>query len=188
MKQDLRIIKTKNNLFLTLLSLMKNNSIEEIKVSDICNKAMINRSTFYAHYNDKYELLIDCLNNIKSELIEKLATNVHILNTKNYYLELIRLLLDTIDENRDLYFGIMVNNQNNIVMDIVYDVAEKDIKMRLLNDYNDNTTIPATFISRFYLGAIVSIVLEYLKTNKKYPKDKILEYLNKLIPEDIDML
>lgn len=36
---------------------MKNKSFEEIKVSDICKEAHINRSTFYNNFNDKYDLL-----------------------------------------------------------------------------------------------------------------------------------
>ena len=56
-KIDLRIIKTKKNIYETFENLMKNHSFEEIKVSDICTLAMIIRYTFYAHYNDKYELL-----------------------------------------------------------------------------------------------------------------------------------
>ena len=38
-KNDLRVIKTKNALFETLTNLMKEKTFEEIKVSDICNKA-----------------------------------------------------------------------------------------------------------------------------------------------------
>ena len=34
-------------------------NFEKIKVSDICEEALINRSTFYAHYEDKYDLLVD---------------------------------------------------------------------------------------------------------------------------------
>ena len=44
-KIDLRILKTKRNLYEGLLTLMKEKTFEEIKVSDICSKAMINRST-----------------------------------------------------------------------------------------------------------------------------------------------
>ena len=68
-KQDLRVIKTKNLLYQTLIELMKDKTFEEIKVSDICSKAMINRSTFYAHYEVKYELLVDFINNLQEELI-----------------------------------------------------------------------------------------------------------------------
>ena len=54
-KEDLRVVKTKANLYRGLMELMKDQTFEEIKVSDICNKSMINRSTFYDHFNDKYE-------------------------------------------------------------------------------------------------------------------------------------
>ena len=90
---DLRIIKTKNALYETLEELMKNKTFEEIKVSDICNKALINRSTFYSHYTDKYELLSEYINSLKSSLIKTLEKNNSLKNTKEYYIEMITLLL-----------------------------------------------------------------------------------------------
>ena len=81
-KTDLRIIKTKNLLYSTLIALLKDYTFEEIKVSDICNKALINRSTFYAHYSDKYELLSSFIQDIKEELPSKLRSNTNISNTK----------------------------------------------------------------------------------------------------------
>ena len=71
-KDDLRVIKTRKLIYQTLLELMKEKTFEEIKVSDICSKAMINRSTFYAHYEDKYELLVDFLSNLKEEFAHEL--------------------------------------------------------------------------------------------------------------------
>ena len=41
MKEDLRVTKTKKLLYETLISLMEEKSFEEIKVSDICKKALI---------------------------------------------------------------------------------------------------------------------------------------------------
>ena len=49
----------------------KDKTFEEIKVSDICKKALINRSTFYSHYNDKYELLVDFINVLKEEFVNE---------------------------------------------------------------------------------------------------------------------
>ena len=54
-KIDFRIVKTKKVLYTTLIELMKEMPFEEIKVSDICTRALVNRSTFYSHYSDKYE-------------------------------------------------------------------------------------------------------------------------------------
>ena len=48
-KNDLRVIKTKTTLYNTLKELMQEKTFEEIKVSDICSKALINRSTFTDH-------------------------------------------------------------------------------------------------------------------------------------------
>ena len=74
-KKDLRIIKTQNLLYASLIKLMKDKSFEEIKVADICNEAYINRSTFYSHYNDKYELLVDFVNELKNNLLNSLEKN-----------------------------------------------------------------------------------------------------------------
>ena len=62
-KTDLRIVKTKKILFETLIKLMKQKNFEKIKISDICEESLINRSTFYAHYEDKYDLLIELVEN-----------------------------------------------------------------------------------------------------------------------------
>ena len=43
---------------------MKNKSFEEIKVSDICKEAHINRSTFYNNFNDKYDLLFSLFHDL----------------------------------------------------------------------------------------------------------------------------
>ena len=93
-KKDLRIVRTKKMLHQALIELMKDKTFEEIKVCDICDKAMINRSTFYAHYDDKYELLLDFINTLKSEFAEEMSKYIDNLNTKEYYIKLIGLFLD----------------------------------------------------------------------------------------------
>lgn len=70
-KKDLRVVKTYRVLYDALLELLEDNSFEEIKVSDICKKALINISTFYSHYNDKYELLVDFINVLKEEFVNE---------------------------------------------------------------------------------------------------------------------
>ena len=99
-KDDLRVVKTKKVLYETLIDLMKTKTFEEIKVSDICSKALINRSTFYAHYEDKYELLVEFINSLKEEFTNELNKNKNILNTREYYLEMIRLFLDHIENKK----------------------------------------------------------------------------------------
>ena len=184
-KNDLRVIKTRKIIFQTLLELMKEKTFEEIKVSDICSKAMINRSTFYAHYEDKYELLVDFLSNLKEEFAHELNESCkENLSIREYYIRLISLFLDHIDSKRDVYNSIMVNNRSSIMMDILLSVVNDDILKRF-KENDINLKVPTEVISKFYLGGVINIGMEWLSNSNKYTKEEILDYLELLIP-DID--
>lgn len=182
-KVDLRVIKTKKNLYDSILSIMGDKPFEEIKVSDICEKALINRSTFYAHFNDKYELLYSLISDLKKELTTVLNKNESFENPKKYYMKMIKLFLNHIDDNLDTYSAIIKNNKNSIVMDMIYDTLLNDIKSNLKQNNTDN--IPIDFVSKFYIGAVINIGIDYLRNPKSISKEKVIEYLNQLLPDKI---
>ena len=159
-KSDLRVIKTDKALFNALLELMKDKTFEEIKISDICSKAFINRSTFYQHYSDKYELLVSLIDELKQNLFKALKENENEINTKKYFMKMLEILINHIDEKRDIYSSILISNQNGIFMDILLDVANKDINERIKDKGNIDANIPSDIITKFYLGAIISIGIE----------------------------
>lgn len=183
-KTDLRVIKTKNLIYNTLIELMKDKTFEEIKVSDICNKALINRSTFYSHYEDKYDLLVDFINSLKNEFINELNKNNNNLNVKEYYIELIKIFLNHIEERKDMYTSIMINNRNSIMMDILLSVVNTDLLKKMSKD-EFKSSIPDDIIAKFYLGGVINLGVEWLKDNTKYTKEDIINYLNVLIPDSI---
>ena len=186
-KQDLRIIKTKKVLYMALVDLMREKTFEEIKVSEICSRALVNRSTFYAHYEDKYEFLVDFLDTFKDSLTSYLDTNDNNLNTKEYYMEMLKLLLTHIEDKKNIYSAIMVNNRNGVMMDIISDVVNKDIKKRVQESGLNKGTIPVDIVAKFYIGAITNVGIEWI-TDNKYSKEDILNYLEKLLPNNIDTL
>lgn len=55
-KNDLRVVKTKAGIRKAFVELLAEKSFEEITVKDILERAVINRTTFYRHYTDKFEL------------------------------------------------------------------------------------------------------------------------------------
>jgi len=181
-KTDMRVIKTKNSLYNALLELMKEKAFEEIKVSDICSKASINRSTFYAHYDDKYELLSAWVNDSKEALINKLASNKTINSTKVYYLEMIKLFLNHIESQKETYLAIANKNKNSILTDIIYGVIDNELLTRL-EESNRYKGVPSNIISKFYLGAIVNVSIYWMYNSNKYTKEEIIKYLDNLLPE-----
>ena len=185
-KIDLRVIKTKNNLYQTLIELMSDMPFEEIKVSDICERALVNRSTFYSHYSDKYELLSSYIDTLKESLEKELEKNTSTLNTKEYYLEMISLFLDHVEEKKDIYVAIGKTNKNGILMDMIYDTFKKEI-IEGIDKSDKRVQIPSNFVATFYLGAVFSAGTEWMFNDFKYSKEEMLHYLDILIPDNLEI-
>lgn len=169
--EDLRTIKTKKNLYDALIFLMKQTNFENIKVADICKYALVNRSTFYNHYQDKYDLLDDMLTNLKNKIFN--LNNYQ--DIKSYYLSFFSTLLDYINEHKKSFTDILINNKNDIMIDILLNKLVKDIL--------DNTKLKEKeIVVKFYLGGTIYLITEYLNQDK-YTKKDMLDYLDKLIQD-----
>ncbi|MGN8874235.1 TetR/AcrR family transcriptional regulator [Pseudoflavonifractor sp. HCP28S3_F10] len=57
-----------------LMKLMKNQELKDVTVMDICKEAHINRTTFYAHYEDIYDLMSKVERLIRQELFGEFQT------------------------------------------------------------------------------------------------------------------
>ena len=185
-KTDLRIVKTKKILFNSLLNLMKIKSFEKIKISDICEESLVNRSTFYAHYDDKYELLIDLFEERKLSLLKVFEDNENKAFSKEYLMELLSILIDHIEENKEIYSAILANNRNGILIDFLIDAIEKDVSEKLKsNSEIKNSDLPLDIIVKFYAGGLINIGIDCITRTKKYSKKELLLYIDKLIPDKI---
>lgn len=184
-KTDLRIIKTNKALFEALIVLMEQKEFEKIKISDICDVALINRSTFYAHYEDKYDLLLAIINNLKYNLENELKKNEEGNISKNYFMKMLEILINHVDKKRETYNSILKNDKNGILMDILIDVSNRDLNNRFKNNNLITSDIPLDIITKFYLGGIINVGIDWIKNKDKYTKDELLMYFDKLIPNKI---
>jgi AcrR family transcriptional regulator len=185
-KTDLRIVKTKKILFNSLLNLMKIKNFEKIKISDICEESLVNRSTFYAHYDDKYELLIDLFEERKLSLLKVFEDNENKAFSKEYLMELLSILIDHIEENKEIYSAILANNRNGILIDFLIDAIERDVSEKLKgNSEIKNSDLPLDIIVKFYAGGLINIGIDCITRTKKYSKKELLLYIDKLIPDKI---
>ena len=69
---DLRIVKTKSLIKNAFLELRKKKPIEKITVKELCQNAQINKSTFYSHYND----IFDLSDTLENEVVDNILSNV----------------------------------------------------------------------------------------------------------------
>ena len=68
--EDLRVRRTRKLLQKALIELTVEKGFVDVTVRDIAERAMVNRSTFYRHYVDKYDLL--------SQYMEEVITLIHV--------------------------------------------------------------------------------------------------------------
>jgi AcrR family transcriptional regulator len=66
--QDLRIVRTRKMLREAMITLAIQKGFSSVTVNDIVELAMVNRATFYRHYQDKYDLVESYLDELYAEL------------------------------------------------------------------------------------------------------------------------
>ena len=80
--EDLRVKKTKKLIKDSFLKLLDEKGYSKVSVTDITNKAMINRNTFYLHYVDKEDLIGKLIFDTYKEKETKISNIImtHIIN------------------------------------------------------------------------------------------------------------
>ena len=81
--QDLRVRRTRQLLQQAFLELMAQKSFQAITVQDITSGAMVNRSTFYDHFVDKYALLEYSMNELFQEALVAQIPHARRYSTEN---------------------------------------------------------------------------------------------------------
>ncbi|MBE5757778.1 MAG: TetR/AcrR family transcriptional regulator [Clostridiales bacterium] len=107
----------------TFLTLILNHRYEDITISQICERAEINRSTFYSHYDDINDLIIK----IESKFANGMAAifNFGLRRTNEAFIEMFKF----VKENKYFY---------KAFLNIPYaTLAEKNIKDKVLTNIKD---------------------------------------------------
>jgi len=175
-KENRKIKITKMVLQDSLIELMKTKPILSITIKDICEVADMSRSTFYAHYNDQYDLLRqieketlgifeDILSNYKdahnnkeiAQMLEEILT--YIANNSNS----IQVLLS---ENGDINF------QKKIFQHFV---NNKQVTKYFSEDLKDNED----YYSVFIIHGAIGLVQHWLKNNASMPVPHLAKMLVK---------
>ena len=151
-------------------------------VNDICNLAMVHRTTFYSHFSDKYELLDYCINDIENELTKNFEPKKY-STAKEFYSDLFNHLLNYLGENK-LFFKNMLNNNytagiitvfHNSVIKSITELIEKE------NNAGKYFDVPTKIMAEFYAGAVTSIITWWLKSNSKISETALCNYIITLI-------
>ena len=104
---DLRIQKTYIALTKSLYEMMAEMPFEEIKVVDICERAMVRKSTFYKHFADKYELLAFMVRRLKDQFDANIYSQKKDIAPVEYFSSFMEQIFTFLNNNRELVNSVM---------------------------------------------------------------------------------
>ena len=101
-KLDLRVQKTRAALTSSLYSLLCEKSLNEITVTELCDRAMVRKATFYKHFADKSELLAYMIQDLQRVAYEQNTLGYDESVPMSFYTGVFRYFMDFLEGNERL--------------------------------------------------------------------------------------
>lgn len=162
--QDLRVQRTKKALITTFSDLLETKSFDNITIQDLCEKANVRRSTFYRHFNDKYDLL----NHIVGTLIEYFRTlhlsEIDPKDPRQFFNKFMKDILLFISDNKAMVKSVISINIYSEVYQILYNQIYAVVKRQIEFDKQIGQFYIDEFIyGEFLAGGILSVILNWIQ-------------------------
>ena len=177
-KLDRRIKYTRTVLKDSLVRLLQEKPISKISIKEICDRADINRTTFYAHYSDQYDLL----HQIEQEVIEDLNAYLRdfdIHADEEESLLVINRIFDYIAENKDLCGVLLGDNGDEELQNGMMLTIQKHM-LKWWEDINTIDVETLDYLNIFATNASIGIVKKWLHDGMKKPSTEISEMIMKM--------
>jgi len=130
-KSDRRVAYTKRVLREALVKLMGNHHISEITITSICELADINRSTFYLHYRDQYDLLHQIVDEVLRDVRARIIINQEELDEQAAWRpvtsDMMVAILQYTKDNYDLARVLFGNNCDFSFPQLILDAVKEQV-------------------------------------------------------------
>ncbi len=185
---DRRIQRTRALLRDALVSLFLRMDYETITIKDIVDEANVARSTFYAHYASKEELLRSGFEALRVQLIdqqkEALAKRADLEDrSMAFSLPMFEHAAGHIDLYRALIGGrggaVAVDSIRRILSDLVRDELTATLKRTSADG------VPHEMVVQFVVGAFMAVLTWWLDRKAKIPPEKIDAMFRQIVIQGI---
>lgn len=179
---DLRVYRTQKLIKEAFISLIDRKGFESITIQDIADEALINRATFYLHYQDKFDLLEQISNTYLNELMDTIDISFHLkkgeVNVNRFKITL-QKVLENIEKNK-LFYQVMLgpNGIPNFTNKVEKLLSDK-FKVTFISVYGslDQLEAPADLILSFISSAYIGVMKWWLNDGSTYSIDFMVQQL-----------
>ena len=165
--QNTKISTVKTLLAETMRNLLYKKPFHKISVNELCETAAISRSSFYANFQDKYELFSYCLDQGKEKL--------DVLKKSHAPKEFLGILLDFIQSENKFFYHAFGASYDEEITEMLYNFFAAKFTDILHEKVQEGAKIsgPVEYVSAFYVGGLTSITLRWIKSNYSVSKEEL---------------
>lgn len=182
---DRRQKKTRAAIFKAFSALLSEKNYGRITVQEIIDEADVGRTTFYAHFETKDELLKALCEELFGHIIDSAldCTHTHGLYSNGNVPESVFChLLQHLQENDNNILGLLSCENSEIFLRYFKDSLNELIRTQFVNqNRKKNTNIPQDFLINHISGSFVEMVLWWIKGHMKQKPEELDGYFRAVI-------
>jgi AcrR family transcriptional regulator len=180
MSIDRRTKYTKRILQEALIELLKEKPITKITVTMLCKKADVNRSTFYSHYENQYDLLDKIAETVYADLKTYLNNN-YLIDKSLFQKETMKILLRYVQQNSEVFKMLVSHNGRYNFFDLVYRLAREFSSEINIDSSDPQIEDLEEYILIFSISTSEAILKKWLNEGLKQSVDYMAELIMRLI-------
>lgn len=164
---DRRIIRTKSAIRDALIFLINEKGFDAILVSDITDRANINRGTFYLHYQDKFDLLektqTEIIENLERIILQANALSISDTTSVESPLPVIVSTFEYLKENASLMHALLSLEGGIRFQAQIRKTIEKNLKLEFLSGLKErNFLVPSHYLISYAIAAHFGVIQDWL--------------------------
>jgi len=177
-KMDLRIKKTKKSIIDAFLQLLKEKNFNQISISDITRKAMIARPTFYLHYRNKREVLVEYLDILFAQYLEEIRP---VLRQEDQY-QLPAALFRQVRKNAPYLYSLLHENAVVIIQDKLHQYIRDVFGLMLREQFGEQAPDISQNVRDYIVAAVAgmvwAVILKWMDEGMQEQPEKMGKMLN----------
>jgi len=180
-KLDLRVQKTRSALTGALYDLLCEKSLDDITVTELCNRAVIRKATFYKHFGDKTELLTYMIQELQRISLEENTIGYDEKVPHSYYIGVFRYFMDFLDSNERFIRSVLKSNASAAAETIMSEQIEADIRQHLRKEKSSVFAQYSGMLASLYTGAVISCGKWWITQKKRQDKEQVIDEFSKIV-------
>lgn len=181
-REDIRIQRTYSLLLGALTDLLAEKPFDEIRVTDICDRARVHRSTFYDHFEDKVHLLTFGIRELMDIFVPLSPTT-----SREDYQQVMHRIFKYFLKSRKMYTLLFLDIRNASAKALFRENYIRAYEGLMKESFSSVPREDQLIYSRHFIGGILSVVDWWLETDAQMPPEELAARFVRLISNHLNI-